>query len=301
MVAKPQQMAENQLQPIDANCRFCGSDKRIPIVTLQENPQVWLLACRRCHAASASRIPKDKALENYYQNYYENKLDARVTFDGIERFATHLFSQIVKHLKKPRLKIADFGGGDGSIAMRTSYKLLTAGIQSIDISIIDYNEKLAPIDNKNISLSHSKSLKDLPIGEYDLVLASAIIEHLPRPKETLIRLIKLLNDGGIFYARTPYVIPFIKLNKIWGKNWEFFYPMHLHDLGPDFWDTFFHKMDLDAHLRIIKSKPSIVQASFKKNFMKAFASYVFKAPWYLIGNRYRLVGGWEIFLEKQSR
>ena len=110
MVVKPKPMDESQLRPKDTACRFCGSNKRIPVVTLQENPQVWLLECKTCHAASASRIPKDRVLEDYYQNFYENNCDVRVTFNGTERFASHLYSEIEKQLKKSYLKILDFGG-----------------------------------------------------------------------------------------------------------------------------------------------------------------------------------------------
>jgi len=240
-------------------------------------------------------------LEEYYQNYYSPNCDDKITFDGIDRFVNHLYSDIIKHLRKLHLKILDFGGGDGSISVKTSYKLLNAGIKAIDITLVDYNEILAKIDNQYISLKHRKSLDDLPAGNYDLVLASAIIEHLPQPKQTVIRLLKLLNDGGVFFARTPYAVPFIKLYRILGRKWDFMYPMHLHDLGSDFWNTFLWKMELGEHFKIIKSKPSVVQASLKNSFSRAVASYTFKAPWYLIGNRYKLVGGWEIFIRKHAR
>ena len=300
MVARPKHMDENQLMPEDTSCRFCGSNKRVPITVLQEKPQVWLLECSNCQAASASRIPKDKALEDYYQTYYSSNCDEKITFGGTDRFANHLYSDTIKYLRKPHLKILDFGGGDGSISVKTSYKLLTAGIEWIDITLVDYNEILTKIDNQYISLTHRKSLDDLPSGNYDLVLASAIIEHLPQPKQTLIRLLKLLNDGGVFFARTPYVVPLIKLYRILGRKWDFMYPMHLHDLGSEFWNTFLWKMSLDEHFKVIKSKPSIVEASLKSRFIRAIASYTLKAPWYLIGSRYKLVGGWEIFIRKQA-
>lgn len=300
MVLTNKHMTESQLMPEDTTCRFCGFNKRDPIIILQEEPQVWLLKCQNCHAASASRIPKDKALEDFYQNYYESNRHVRATFGGIERFANHLFSGIKKNFRKSHLKILDFGGGDGSVSVKTSYKLLNIGIKSIDITLVDYNEILAKIDRQHISLTQRKSLDELPAEKYDLVLASAIIEHLPQPKETVTRLIRLLDDGGIFYARTPYAVPLIRLYRILGKKWNFMYPMHLHDLGSDFWNPFLLKMSLDEHFEVIKSKPSIVQASMNKRFIIAIASYTFKAPWYLIGNRYKLVGGWEIFLRKQA-
>ena len=286
--------------PEDTSCRLCGSNKRIPIIILQEKPRVRLLECSNCQSASASRIPKDNALKDYYNNYYASNCDEKITFSGTDRFASYLFSEIKKHLRKSHLKILDFGGGDGSISVKTSYKLLTAGIEWVDISLVDYNEILTKIDNQHISLKHIKSLDDLPARGYDFILASAIIEHLPQPRQTITHLLKLLNDRGIFYARTPYVVPLIKLFKILGSKWEFMYPMHLHDLGSDFWNTFLWKISLSKQFEVLKSKPSIVEASLKNCFSRAIASYIFKTPWYLMGNRYKLVGGWEIFLRKQA-
>jgi len=293
---------EDQLMSQDCACRFCGSKDRAPLVLLQEDPSVWLLECRNCRAASASRIPTPAALEDYYDNYYCSDLPVneqeRITFDDVERFAKHICSRITKYLNRSRITILDFGGGDGSIAVKISDRLLKMGIHSVDILLVDYNDTSIKPSQERISLTHRTSLDDLPGEKYDFVIASAIIEHIPEPGDTLVRLMSLLNDEGIFYARTPYVVPFVRLFRILGLKWDFTYPGHLHDIGPDFWTVFFERICEESNFEIILSEPSIVQTSLRTDFFRTVAAYTFKAPWYMVGDRYRLVGGWEVFVRR---
>src|SRR5690348_10164868 len=87
---KSPHLSEDDLLPADAACPVC-MDKgvRQPIVLLQDNPRVDLLACR-CGCFSASRMPKAEVLEKYYASYYA-ATDDTATFDGSDRFGVHLF------------------------------------------------------------------------------------------------------------------------------------------------------------------------------------------------------------------
>jgi 2-polyprenyl-3-methyl-5-hydroxy-6-metoxy-1,4-benzoquinol methylase len=48
--------------------------------------------------------------------------------------------------------------------------------------------------------------------EFDIVVASAIIEHIPSPRSILIALLNSLRVGGGIYFRTPAVSSLIRLN-----------------------------------------------------------------------------------------
>ena len=106
---------------------------------------------------------------------------------------------------------------------------------------------------------------------------------------------------GVFYARTPCMLPLIKFLKNLRIKIDFSFPGHIHDLGQAFWESYLHQAISCGDLILLESNPSFVETTFKRHFFRTLASYLFKAPWYLLGRRYTLVGGWEIFIKKTSR
>jgi hypothetical protein len=104
---------------------------------------------------------------------------------------------------------------------------------------------------------------------------------------------------GIFYARTPYMLPMMKAFRLIGVNLDFTYPGHIHDLGQAFWENYFTTEQSDE-FQVLASSPSIVATTFGKHFLRTVAAYSLKAPWYLLGKSYKFVGGWEIFAQKIS-
>jgi transcription elongation factor Elf1 len=293
-------LTENQLLERQTACFFCEASARKPIYYLQEEPKVTLLQCAACGAVSASRIPKPEALDDYYSHYYEQSkaftTEERVTFHDSQRFGRHLARRILRYGRGNAVSVLDFGGGDGCIAIRTAEVLLRAGIEHVDITVVDHNEKLMAVDDPRIVVTRSGTLDTG--RQYSMVIASAIIEHLPHPKSVLIQLVNRLALHGIFYARTPSVVPLMKLLKPLGVRIDFTFPGHLHDLGQNFWEALFEKVFSPEDFVILESRPSIVETSFRESFIRTLAAYLLKAPWHLAGRRYGLVGGWEIFVQK---
>jgi 2-polyprenyl-3-methyl-5-hydroxy-6-metoxy-1,4-benzoquinol methylase len=295
---------ESKLQPPESECPFCGFSMRQQIFVLQKKPEVLLLKCATCHAASASRMPTDDALKGYYDSYYKPPIDSaansEVTFDDPMRFGKHLADIILPYKSLKYLSILDFGGGDGSIANSLAMQLLKRGVSGVKITVIDYNKKTVKPQDCRISINKVAGLED--IGSlYSIVIASAIIEHLSKPQKTINSLLNCLEDEGIFYVRTPYVAPIMKICGFMGIKWDFTYPAHIHDLGQDFWETYFNKKLSIGDFQILESRPSIVETTIAKYFLRTVASYSLKFPWHFIGRRYKLVGGWEIFVRKNHR
>ena len=293
---------EGKLLLPDSKCPFCRSGQRKAVCVLQDNPQVLLLECTNCNAASASRMPINTALVEYYRDYYESpvsKPEGQNTFDDPKRFGNYLAIKFNQYLNKPHIRILDFGGGDGSISYWTAKQLLQKKeVDKVDILVVDYNQKVISAQDNRIFLARKDTLESIQFY-YDIVIASAIIEHLPQPNDILNRLLNLIDRGGIFYARTPYVVPFIKLFTFFGIKWDFTYPAHVHDLGQEFWESYFNRIVSSTDFEIIESKPSIVETTFNDHFIRTLVAYVFKAPWYLLGRMYKLVGGWEVFVRKK--
>ena len=138
------------------------------------------------------------------------------------------------------------------------------------------------------------------MGVYDLVIASAVIEHVPAARQFLTELLNRIRPGGCFYARTPYVAPLLRLL----PGFDFTFPGHVHDLGPAFWasvpDVF------DSRLRIRHFQTSLVETSCRENPARAALAHALKLP-----SRFETifrqrptrlmwpyVGGWEVVLER---
>lgn len=299
-------LADDSLMPPDSECRFCGSSNRVPVYELQEDPKVTLLKCADCGAATASRIPTDQALNDYYSDYYKIPVFAknhdRVTCDGTHRFGRYLGAMLAEYIDdstQSSIRMLDFGGGDGSIAVETARHLLDNGFSNVEITIVDFNKTLIATTDSRISVSRHDLLEQVPQGSFDVVLASGVIEHLPHPKKALVDLLDLLGKGGLFYARTPFVVPFAKVTKLFGIKWDFLFPAHIHDLGQDFWESCFSTIFPTTDFELLKSNPSIVETSFQEHFLKTLAAYAFKMPWYVFGRRHSLVGGWEVLVRKK--
>jgi hypothetical protein len=77
-------LSEDQLLP-ESVCPICGYTGNIrPVIALHDAPPMHLLACR-CGCISASRMPREEVLRDYYKRYY-TATDGTATFDGSDRF-----------------------------------------------------------------------------------------------------------------------------------------------------------------------------------------------------------------------
>ena len=74
--------------------------------------------------------------------------------------------------------------------------------------LIDYNAKERPSPDHRIAIHVAESMDEVKSFTFDLVIASAIIEHLPNAREVLLALFDAVGPSGCFYARTPSIVPF---------------------------------------------------------------------------------------------
>lgn len=296
-------MVEDDLQEYDDHCPFCGSTKRRNICIVQKEPLISFLHCSVCQASSASRMPTESALAEFYEHYYYApgiKFNAKkYTFDGEARFALHLYQLLSKHTQKfpSSFSILDFGGGDGSLSYRLAEYLIAQGVASVQITVVDYYESIVTSYEPRIIISHSDKLMDQD-SQHDLVIASAVLEHLPEAKEYIRLCLKSVKENGFFYARTPFMVPLKRILALVRINLDLTYPAHVHDLGQLFWENLFSSTEFLRNHYLICSQPSIVESQFNEHFLKTLAAYCLKLPWYVFRSRYALVGGWEVFVRK---
>jgi hypothetical protein len=199
--------------------------------------------------------------------------------------------------------VLDFGGGDGSISYAVAVELGKQSNASIDIVVVDYNQVLVSPTHPRVTLSTASTFQEIPADQrFHLVLAGAILEHLPEPAEITRKLLGLLAPGGCFYARTPYVVPLLHMCRRVNLAFDFTFPGHFHDLGQDFWENILPTLNMaSGDWTLVRSAPSVVETSFSEYFGRTLLAYAMKAPWWILRRSYPFVGGWEVFIHRNSR
>lgn len=296
-------LEEAQLRPAEPACPLClFRGERPAAVRLQSEPNVFLLTCPQCGGFSASRLPTEDALRAYYATYYRqgtSKDAEQVTFHDPQRFAKHICRKAMPFLQRQTPRILDFGGGGGDLSLSLARLMLCNGASHVNVILVDYNAALARSDCQDISLECHENLASANAEDCDLVLASAVLEHIPYPQEDFTRLLSAVRPGGLFYARTPCVAPIFRILQRIGLPADFTYPAHVHDMGEAYWSNILNLLPPPFQTySMIWSHPSIVETTLKKNIMRTLAAHVMKAPWRILGNRYQLVGGWEVLIRR---
>lgn len=160
-------------------------------------------------------------------------------------------------------------------------------------------ELQAPDHNSRISLSHRHSLAETAAGTYNLAVASSILEHVPSPQPELVGLLSALAPAGVFFARTPWIVPILQIYERVGLNFDFTYPAHVHDLGRDFWQNILARLPVanpDLY-KLRHSGPSPVETTLREAPLRTAAAHSLKAIWRIFPT-WRFVGGWEVLFER---
>jgi len=290
---------EKDLLPFDDKCLFCSGINRKNIFLIQEEPEIFLALCKNCFAVSATRIPNKDFLKHHYQINYRNK-SRKMNFNNSKKLAWHIFKLVNKFSKtyihkNKQIRIIDFGCGDGAVSIALS-KMFIQKEHSVDLILVDTNIDLDCHTQVGASLSIKKynDLSDFDIHDADIVIASAVMEHIPFPVPILKDLFKKLKKGGFLYIRVPCVVSLLRVLNFFRIRPGFPYPGHLHDLGQGFWQH----TDILKDFLVLYSRPSPVETSFRFHFLRTLLAYILKAPWYIFRSRYVLIGGLEIFSRK---
>ncbi len=289
-------LTEEELVDARAACPACLSTApRRSAHAIQRDPDIDLLICGACGIGSASWMPTPETLERYYGQYYDDTEGAHVTFSGVSRLSRRIADELGSLFGRPVARVVDFGGGDGSVSIGIAELLVAErGVGRVDIELVDHAEPADP-PRQEIRIQRTGDLADLT-GRFDIVIASAILEHVPDLHGTMTRLFSLAGPGAIFYARTPWWAPLVGV--VPGVDLTF--PGHVHDIGAPFWGGVVETYGLDAEL--IASRPSIVETEWADAPGRTLAASLLKSPsrleMLLRGPRtrrpvWRWVGGWE--------
>lgn len=297
MTSTASPVAADDLIAIGEVCPCCGAQtSRRPVGIVQQSPTVRLLACSRCDAVSVDHVPSEPYLRGLYDPaHYTSSL---VSSDRLSRrCAAHVLNQ-VSFDRDADFTVLDFGGNDGALSRAVIDRLRALGCSGkVTATVVD----LFPRENVGDIRFITPQDFARETRQYDLVLASAVLEHLQRPCEVLQQLLSVVRKAGSFYARTPYDLPLSKLSASLGMKW----PRHFHDMGPAYWAKVPDLLGMQC--TVVRSAPSIVETDWSQSILRTAAAHVLKLPCRfetavampMLGYRmplWRLVGGWEVVL-----
>ena len=289
--AVPAHLNDDQLRPEDRVCPICGHHRRSRVVRIQRSPDVWLMQCRGCHGASASRMPSRRTLE-------------RISGDpgpGEAPRSERFVDQLLRSAGNPRplaaVDLLDHEAVDRGRAVALARRLCGAGVGRVRIRRIGPGRSVDPGDER-IEIQRFDELEAAPEAEFDFVLSGELLGHVPYPRHVLRQLLLSLRPGGLFHARTACELPRIRLGLLFRNRPRPGYPRHLHDLGQAFWEKALVTLDIEERFDLVESRPSTVDRSFRDDFFGALVDHTLNAPWYLLGGAYGLVGGWEVLIRR---
>lgn len=277
------------------SCTFCNSSDVVKQDTIHKSPEVNYFFCNHCKVSYTDKQLSVKDTEKLYSHYY----DEHVFKTGINPsvLGKHIFRFISSKVTvNSSVRILDYGGGDGSVAKYVAEELRKRKKCRYIIDVYDIYE----IENKLDAVNYITSESILANYQYDIIIASAVIEHLNKPLDTLKMLFTSLKSNGYFYARTPFNLPLKNMcEKLHlKKKVDMQFPWHLFDMGRIFWNHI-PVLFQSYHIKIsvIKSQPSLIEIPFKNKKKRYIATVLLKFPGYIFKN-WNNVGGWEVFIKK---
>jgi 2-polyprenyl-3-methyl-5-hydroxy-6-metoxy-1,4-benzoquinol methylase len=294
-------LSEAELLDCTRACPIClSAAPRHARVRVQRHPDVVMLECPACRGCSASHMPRPEVLRELYARYYDG-FGRETTFANAARFARHLVRLLPRDAPPRSLRILDYGGGDGSLSLAVAERLIAFGRASeAAIDVVDFVQR-EERRTANVTVRF-RTPAEPPSEPYDLVLASAILEHVPELHALLRALVAAIAPHGLFYARTPYAIPLTRLL----PRLDLTYPAHVHDLGSPFWNRVAETFGWPV--RVVASRPSLVAGTLTGDPLRAVAALALKWPAHVesffsprarMGRLWHLAGGWEVVLRRK--
>lgn len=280
-----------------SRCPVCGAAEiGKPITRLQHEPKVDLVRCNRCLAGFAERMPNDAYLADLYDPAkYHSAMTSNAALTA--RCSAAIVAKFPMG-NRQQIRVLDYGGGNGDLAQRI---LLDLRAQSPTVecraTVVDIHPREDDGDVSFISVDQFFQTDE----RYDLVIASAVLEHVPQVADVIQRLFRVGGPQSLFYARAPFEAPLAKLAPGFRLRW----PRHVHDFSPEFWE---HLGDwIEVETSMIASRTSLVESTLQTRLFHTVAAHVLKAPSRIetalikpvlgySGAFWRLVGGWEVFM-----
>lgn len=149
----------------------------------------------------------------------------------------------------PKL-ILDVGCGEGFITYKLADKFKEAFIFGIDIEkeYIDYAREFNSAANICYKVDE---IDTLPTWDFDLIIATEVLEHLENPKDAIKKLKAVSNNGGIILITIPNE-PYFRLGNLCALKYIRSFgstPGHLHNWTKGQISTLLRNMGYDFEIK----------------------------------------------------
>jgi 2-polyprenyl-3-methyl-5-hydroxy-6-metoxy-1,4-benzoquinol methylase len=205
---------------VGSRCLACDS----PMEPLSTGRNDGYFFCRHCHLVRVWPPPTEETLQRYYADSYQ--VDRDNYMHGIKRNGEHLLNALARQTAAGRLlEIGSSWGGFLTLAASRGWKV--AGVELSP----DTAHWACEHDGHEVHCGTLASSPFIGRGQFDVVVAWHVIEHLVDPLEFLGQAYSCLKPGGIIALRTPNIASFVA--RVNGRLWEWFgAPTHLTLFSP---------------------------------------------------------------------
>ena len=133
-------------------------------------------------------------------DYHQRRQTKRALKYRLRRRSYEVLRAISTYAERPVRAILDVGTADGAMLDALQPVLKASICVGLDLSL----ELLRVNENPNLSLIQGNALY-LPFGGkvFDVVIATAVIEHLSQPQRFVMGCHRLLRQGGLMVITTP--------------------------------------------------------------------------------------------------
>lgn len=184
---------------LDAHCPLCANRGAH---RFHEIDGFVIVQCATCSLLYVHPLPSDAHLNAHYQkqSYFEG--DAAQGYRNYSDMEKALRPHFRRRLQRIRAylptggRLLDFGCAAG-------YFLEVARDEGWKVSGVELSESMAEQARNRTGAPVATSLAQLPAEPFDAITLWEVVEHLPRPVETISALVRRLRPGGILMLSTP--------------------------------------------------------------------------------------------------
>ena len=239
---------------------------RINTKRLERN-EFNLLECQNCCLIFQEQIPD----ESFSQELYEEIIDKSDSLQKKDEFEKNYNKKLLYEVSliegifnksNDKISILDFGAGWG-------YWLDFLRRKNFDVCAYEVSGSRIEFMKKN----QIKVIQDInnSTNKFDFIYSEETFEHIPDPKETLIRLSNMLFDGGFILLRFPSSFLFrSKLNKTYKPKNDCAHPLEHINL--------FKKKSFDAMIKNTNLEVVSLKSKYNfslKNFLKDIKNFFY--------------------------
>jgi len=198
------------LEIIKRSCPICNSLNRELMyhqnfhnneITIMKSYDVFF--CKKCGFTYAGNLPKQQFFDKYYAELskYEFNYKNGVANKQYIEYYSKVFNFIDPHITSRNIKILDIGcstGGLLSVFKQRGFKEITG---------IDPSESCAASAKYHYGLDVvATDISKFEVSyKFDLIILSAVLEHLVEFDAILPKINKMLNDDGLLFVEVPDV------------------------------------------------------------------------------------------------